>query len=169
MSYNAEKALKEARRLNLEVASLLGKERRTIEWNFGWNAHHTHGKCIHIDGLKYRILISKSLISEKDVKNTVLHELCHAYAPLGSHHGPAWKAIANEVGRHFGETITRTSNKKHDADSRKPFAEIRCPVCGRVDYLWKRTSYAYRQTESCWCSHCGERKTKGKLIKRILR
>jgi len=169
MGYDARKAKKEAEKLNQEVAKLLGKFQRTIDWDFSWKANRTHGKCVHVGGSRYKILISKSLAEESDVRNTVLHELCHAYAPTGSGHGPNWKAIADKVGNAFGENITRVSSKKHDADSRKPFAELECPVCGHVYKLWKRTSYAYKDSSRCWCSHCGKERSYGKLIKRVLR
>lgn len=35
---------------------------------------------------------------ESEVRDTILHEIAHALAPKGVHHGPEWKATAARIG-----------------------------------------------------------------------
>jgi predicted SprT family Zn-dependent metalloprotease len=58
----------------------------------------TAGKCIHN---KKQIDISTGYIkeaSEKDIKNTLLHEIAHALAGYKAGHGDVWKKIAISIG-----------------------------------------------------------------------
>jgi predicted SprT family Zn-dependent metalloprotease len=71
--------------------------------NRGWqfkldSAKRRHGVCRR---WCRTISISEAvtlLNSEDEVLDTILHEIAHAIAPAGAHHGPQWKLVAREVG-----------------------------------------------------------------------
>jgi predicted SprT family Zn-dependent metalloprotease len=68
-------------------------------WRFGLdNAKTRMGVCM----IWCRVItISEPLAllnSEDEVLDTILHEIAHALAPAGSHHGPQWKWMARQVG-----------------------------------------------------------------------
>lgn len=58
------------------------------------------GRCIYNE---MTIALSGFLLWDKrttaaELRETVLHEIAHALAGPGTHHGPTWKAIAQSIG-----------------------------------------------------------------------
>lgn len=74
------------------------------KWREGWRyggelrATRTLGRTFYRDKV---IRLSKHLLeqgTEKDILDTVLHEIAHVIAGPGAKHGPAWKAVALRLG-----------------------------------------------------------------------
>lgn len=67
-------------------------------WNFGFdNAKLRCGQCSHA---KRRITLSRHYVElndEREVRDTILHEIAHALTP-GAKHGPKWQAVARRLG-----------------------------------------------------------------------
>lgn len=55
------------------------------------------------------------LNKEKQVRNTVIHEIAHALAPVGSHHNLRWQQIAKSLGddgeRCYGDDVVQITKK----------------------------------------------------------
>jgi predicted SprT family Zn-dependent metalloprotease len=95
-------------------------------WTFGWDrAKARNGQCRHY---ARKITLSRPLTQVREenwVRNTILHEIAHALAPVGSGHDRTWQRIA----RRIGATPERCS-----ADSgHLPFRWIGvCHTCGHI-------------------------------------
>jgi hypothetical protein len=81
-------------------------------WTFAFDAAKLRaGQC---DYTRKRITVSRYLAARFDDDanhQTLLHEVAHALAGVDAGHGPAWKAIAHDLGyvggtTHRGETAT---------------------------------------------------------------
>lgn len=148
---------------NAEIARLLKMKQRKVSVNRELHSFRTHGDCTiqrtAVNKVSWQIRVSDSLAKDKDIKETILHELCHVYAPPYEHHGPAWKAIAQKVGAHFNVTITRTDRREHTG----AIAVVTCPVCGNKSNLYNHGKI-YKNITKCWCRRCGQKATQGKLI-----
>ena len=86
-----------------ELALKLMGEHLNDLWSFDWmNSKRAIGQCRQIRGRDYGwIRLSKHMIpalTEKQVKNTILHEIAHAL--VGVHHGHnyVWQRKAMEIG-----------------------------------------------------------------------
>lgn len=142
--------------LNDEVATLLHTNKKQINFDFNYDGGHTtHGQCWKsATGKVKKITISKHLVKNEDIEETILHELCHAYCE-DSGHGPQWKRLANVVGHHFGVSITRTNHRERDNDNDGGIvAYLCCPKCGmRMALRRKGTYYHNYQNYGCKCGH----------------
>jgi len=106
-------------------------------WSFAFDRSKVRfGKC-HYG--KKEISLSRHLVElndEREVRETILHEIAHALAPCGAGHGPAWKALARAIGcsgqRCYGPDVRRP----------KPRYKATCPSCQRVIYRHRRTRIA---------------------------
>lgn len=146
-----------AYKLNEEVAKFLKKSIIEIKVDTNWRAQSRHGQY---NCNTHELKVSRHLVHDADVENTILHELCHAYAPYGEGHGPNWKELARRVGDHFGTKITRCSEKEHDGDYKirrmtNPIARTICAKCDEKSYMYKRCK-CYRDRAIGWtCAICG--------------
>lgn len=69
------------------------------EWRFGKNRRKTSLALTNYT--KKTVTISQYFLescTQKQMKNTVLHEIAHILAGHASAHGPRWKKIAREIG-----------------------------------------------------------------------
>jgi predicted SprT family Zn-dependent metalloprotease len=112
-------------------------------WKFRFdNARRRFGCCMY---RSKTITLSKYLThlnDEKQVTNTILHEIAHALTP-GHHHDWVWKAKAREIGctgdRCYSSQTVATPESKYIAV---------CSGCNRVH----KKHRAVRSTSSC--GHC---------------
>lgn len=92
-----------------------------------------------------KIGLSRKLVAlndEHEVRDTILHEIAHALAPRGAHHGPAWKAVCVRIGAkpvrcYSSDDVTTVAAKWQGT----------CPTCGKV---WGRLQVP-RGVYSCKC------------------
>ena len=98
-----------------------------LGWVFKWdNAQRRYG-CCHFDSK--RITLSKHLNvrrKEKNIKNTILHEIAHILAGYENGHNEVWQKIAKKIGC----SANRTSLDI------KPYFKYKgeCPSCGNISF-----------------------------------
>jgi predicted SprT family Zn-dependent metalloprotease len=101
------------------------------------------GCCYHRQRL---ITLSEPLMvrwSEKEVRETILHEIAHALAGPRCGHGPKWKAIARKI----GSTGDRCWSPSEDAPAIPPKWLGVCPTCSL-------TYPRHRRVASLACGKC---------------
>jgi predicted SprT family Zn-dependent metalloprotease len=88
---------------------------------------------------KKTVSLSRKLVelnNEEIVTDVILHEIAHALAPIGEHHGKEWKRLALAIGcnglRCYGDEVT-TPPKKYT---------LQCPNCSRLVYKNRLTGSA---------------------------
>lgn len=68
-------------------------------WSFGFdNAKRRCGRCSYTKRL---ITLSRHYVelnNEREVRDTILHEIAHALTGAGVGHGPRWRAMARKIG-----------------------------------------------------------------------
>jgi predicted SprT family Zn-dependent metalloprotease len=148
--------------LSKEISDSLDLPRVYVKAKFDINSVDVLGKCFRLDNKHSYIKISKYIANTIDVRNVMLHELCHAYNDHDDGHGFYFKKLAKKVGDIFGITIT-TQEQKHielknfDSNGKpvpKPIAKLTCEHCGRVYYVYKRTKLYKTRGEGYRCSSC---------------
>ena len=78
---------------------------RTLDKIEFTHSFHRHGYC---RTYKYNSLFDLGISAYRladgwqAIRETILHELCHAIAPYGAGHGKEWQEIADEVGKIYG-------------------------------------------------------------------
>lgn len=103
---------------------------------FGWNQQkRSHGLCRYNQlGVAYKIELSRPVTevnAEETVLNTILHEIAHALAGPGAHHGWKWKSIAVSIGaapERCAESTVRPAGK---------YALV-CSSCGKRVTMYRR-------------------------------
>jgi len=163
---------------NLKVAEILKVEPIKVILKFS-KSLHTAGTCIAVEGIEVAgiedymatcviIKISRALAnirSEHETQNTIIHELCHAYAPRKEHHGPIWKYIAQKVGDSLGFEITRTYTLSNAQKSqlntkqtlKSPVALIEVPEIGYKQYIYRKCRGYYEEYKG-WFLRINSRK-----------
>lgn len=66
-----------------------------------FNMHKTTAAICQFEPLEIhmsRYFIDSPKVSEKEVTNTILHEMAHVIAGFEAGHGPTWKRIARSIG-----------------------------------------------------------------------
>ena len=77
-----------------------------------------YGQCISVRNSGcFRIEISKYLVNESEIVNTIFHELLHT-CPDCSGHDRQWQAYGKLIEKYYGQNITRVGNKQIKADIR---------------------------------------------------
>jgi len=136
----------------LMARTLMSEHLHDWTLRFG-NAKSFFGWCSN--NRRQLITLSRPMVelnTEAEVRDVILHEIAHALAPRGEHHGEEWKRIARSIGCN-GERCC-------GADTKVPASKYFrfCKVCGRVS-----TSNRYSET-SCGVCHPKEYDIKFRLI-----
>lgn len=136
---------------NTKVAEVLGKSPMNISVELG-NAVRTAGTCYKTSPKSRNAVIGISRVlagvrSIEETKNTIVHELCHAYNEKDDCHGAGWKQVAQKVGSALGYNITRTyrltNEQRQDLTTKvqvtkKPIGIIEVPEIGYRKYIYKK-------------------------------
>lgn len=124
------------------------------------------GQCRYRGGVAYNININGMLLdenlvtNEKEVKDTIIHEMFHAVYPRDGHKG-MWKTKTQEFNRVSGYNIKRTGSYRNlgltekglkSLDSGYKYKVI-CPDCGR-EWRYKRKTNAVKYYDRCGCPYC---------------
>jgi predicted SprT family Zn-dependent metalloprotease len=114
-------------------------------WTFGFDNARTRAGLCRYD--RKRISVSRLLAAryeDDEIHQVLLHEVAHAIAGAGAGHGPAWKAIARDLG-YEGKRL----HSGAIADELAPWIG-HCPH-GHVHYRYKRP------TRVVSCAKCSRR------------
>jgi predicted SprT family Zn-dependent metalloprotease len=82
-----------------ELAASLLQEHGLHHWKFRWDHARTRFGCCHYSSQV--ISLSKKLTalrSDKEIRNTLLHEIAHALVGYENHHNRIWRNKAIEIG-----------------------------------------------------------------------
>lgn len=128
-----------------ETMLLHGFKVRRIEKIKFITAVHIFGRCRKHDDNNATIYLSEVSLRDGSIKNTIIHELCHAVMfPNNVGHNTVWQKIAKEAGKIFGENITtraQNNEKTREYQFNKYKYIIKCENCGR-QYFYIRKSKA---------------------------
>ena len=134
------------------------RELKKIDFNSRFNAH---GYCrLYRESPTFILGISSYRVMDgwEAVKETILHELCHAIASYDSGHDEEWQGIANKVGSIYGVTITYNaphSIKTYEIAYRYV---IKCDACGAQWSYMRKTKFVKAVMEnntSIYRCECG--------------
>ena len=92
------------------------------------------------------------------VKETILHELCHAIASYGAGHGKEWQDIAKAVSDIYGVHIERCSSHSIKVEEATERYVVKCDECGAIGRYMRRTKFVKAVMEkdtSTWKCACG--------------
>ena len=96
-------------KLNTKISNDLGVEKLKIKYEVSTKAKSKFGHCKYIEPKHYLINLSSFILNTELEKDTIAHELCHAYDhhyfKLGPEtagldpnpHGEAWKRLMDKV------------------------------------------------------------------------
>lgn len=146
-----------------------------VRFNYSYNplASCKHIKVVTKENPKRHseVIITVSrytyLEGEEFLKNTILHELCHAIKEcLHEVHGPKWKWYARKVSALYGTVIKRTGPApKARALRRKNCSwKVFCEACNATWYYQNKTKFvsaAQRNHAEGWTCGCG---AKGRFV-----
>ncbi len=129
--------------MKLFDAEILAKElisQYAPTYQLGWNNLKTiNGRCVYA---RKTIELSRHLTplrTEQAVRQTIIHEICHALTP-GNGHGRLWAAKMNS----FGYLADRCSSDPVDTSSISNWKAC-CNYCGKVSYFIRKP----RRERSC--------------------
>ena len=122
---------------------------------------HRHGYCrTYATNNLFVIGISAYRLADgwQGVRETILHELCHAIAPYGAGHGKEWQKVADKVGSLYGIKIQR-----YDPHSIKTYESAyryvaKCDKCGVTWSYMRKTEFikdVLADNASTWTCACG--------------
>lgn len=139
-----------------------------IKYENRTNITHMLGTC-YKRGDNYRIELSIPHIikylerGERDkIKDTVLHEMCHAL-PNGMNHKGQWKVYTSVLNRKYGYNLKRCADNDEvitELVQQKTKYTIVCQNCKEI-YYYSRKPKCMNNLSNCSCGKC---KTKGSLI-----
>lgn len=126
----------------------------------------TFGKCRRTSTYTAIIFISEVCLHglENTLRDTILHELCHAM-PNTKGHDKQWKEYVSRVNAIYGTNIKRTVNKE-DSIAARDYKESRykyavtCKKCGRTWGFYRKSNLVKQamgeNNYGYYCKCCGE-------------
>lgn len=130
-----------------------------IEFSTSFN---TNGYCrVHRDSPTFSLGISAYRVIDgwEAVKETILHELCHAMASYDSGHGEEWQGLAKKVGSIYGIKITYKAPHSIKAYETAYRYVVKCDNCGTTWRYMRRSSNLVKDTithhATNWRCKCG--------------
>lgn len=114
-------------------------------WRFSINTNRSRLGVCRYRGKSIEISQFHLTSDDREIRNTLLHEIAHALVGPGHGHGPVWKAKAREIG------CTGERCGKMDAPSK--YTGV-CVVCGYDKFKANRLTQRLRGATH---RHCGGR------------
>lgn len=111
--------------------------------NIKINNSTTYFGCLLFADNKVDITISHMSISSgyDELRNTILHELCHACCPVTENHGRVWQSYAERASIDFHTSITINSKLNKGAEkwlAKQYKYTVTCDYCGHTyNYIRK--------------------------------
>lgn len=93
------------------------------------------------------------------IKNTILHEMCHAL-PNGNNHGYQWQSYARVVGKASNQNISRLAEDDaiiNEMTINRAKYIIECTDCGQ-QYTYTRRPKVANRLSGCNCGICKSNK-----------
>ena len=125
------------------------------------HAMRVNGWCItHRDNYKFTLGISCYRVADgwNAVKETILHELCHAIASHGAGHGKEWQDIAKAVGDIYDVNIERCQPHSIKVKEESKRYIVKCDKCGASWNYMRKTKFVKAVMENhanTWRCGCG--------------
>ena len=122
---------------------------------------HRHGYCrTYNHNSLFDLGISAYRLADgwKAIRETILHELCHAIAPYGAGHDKEWQDIADEVGHLYGINIKRTNPHSIKVYENAYRYVAKCDKCGATWSYMRKTKFikaVLADHASAWKCACG--------------
>lgn len=143
------------------------KPAKSIKWVINSRAKTRWGQCRKTGLLGYEIQIAERLltddrISEKDCKETIIHEILHSCYGCMKHTG-RWKEYATRMNEAYGYDIKRVKTgaemgvENHEANRMPAKYVFVCKKCGQR-IVRKRECKFTKQYKSYGCGVCGTRR-----------
>lgn len=138
-----------------------GFDVRTLEDIKFTNAFKTHGWCLtHRYNNLFTLGISCYRLADgwEAVRETILHELCHAIATHGAGHGKEWQEIADEVGHLYEIKIQRCEPHSITVYENAYRYAAKCDKCGATWHYMRKTKFikaVMADHASTWKCVCG--------------
>jgi len=127
-------------------------------WQFQWcEGKRLFGYCNNTKKIISLSLPLTELNSEEQVKDTILHEIAHALAPVGEGHGRIWKSICVKI----GANPTRCYSSKDVTKPKANYVRV-CTTCN-VEHQ------AYRKSRrKVACGACCKKYNEGKYSDKFI-
>ena len=119
----------------------------------GWCRTYANSKLFTLGISCYRVADG-----EEALKETILHELCHAIASYGAGHGKEWQYLCEKVGSIYGVHIERCRPHSIKVEEAANRFVVKCDNCGAVWEYMRRTKFVRAVMEnntSKWKCGCG--------------
>lgn len=122
---------------------------------------HRHGYCTTYKHNNLFVLgLSAYRLADgwQAVRETILHELCHAIAPYGAGHGKEWQEIADEVCHLYGIKIQVCNPHSITVYENAYRYVAKCDKCGATWNYMRKTKFIKDVMEnhaSTWKCACG--------------
>lgn len=138
------------------------KKEGLYDWHFKFSNHKTlAGVCYYRE---QRIVLSEYYVlnnSDKEVINTMLHEIAHALAPRWEAHGKVWRKIFKDLLIKYNQPVN--VSRCYDRSVKMPVGKykITCTACGDYWTQHKKTSKIKRAFDNDgymigrWHKACG--------------
>ena len=120
------------------------------------------GQCYLLSSGNYEIEISgfflNENISEKIIRNTVMHEVLHTCDGC-MNHGNRWKSYAEKVNNKYGYNVSRLANLSANEEIKRSYYKsskymYRCEGCGNIVAFNRRCKFT-KYTKHYSCGYCG--------------
>ena len=130
-----------------------------IDFNTSFN---TNGYCrVYRDSPMFDLGISVYRVVDgwEAVKETILHEMCHAMAPYDSGHDKEWQELAKEVGNLYKIKINHVAPHTIKAYEVAYRYVVKCDNCGATWRYMRRTKFVkavedhHATNWKCRCGH----------------
>lgn len=129
------------------------------------NSTTCFGSCILLAKYNYNkvdITISKMcIVSGYDkLRNTIIHELCHACCPVNEHHGRVWQSYAEHASIDFHTSINVTDKLNKSAEkwlAKQYKYAVTCDYCGCTSYYMRKSKFVKHCLEGNYqyiCTEC---------------
>lgn len=122
---------------------------------------HRHGYCkIYKHNSLFVLGISAYRLADgwQAIRETILHELCHAIAPYGAGHGKEWQIVADEVGEIYGIKIQRCDPHSITVYENAYRYVAKCDKCGATWHYMRKTKFikaVMTDHARAWKCSCG--------------
>lgn len=128
------------------------------------NSTTCFGFCLFLVDYNYNkvdITISHmSIASGYDkLRNTIIHELCHACCPVTENHGRVWQSYAERASIDFHTSITTTDKLNKSAEkwlAKQYKYTVTCDYCGHTYHYMRKTKFVKQCLEGHTRYICAE-------------